>query len=155
MRFSNLLYGVVVAPLFVVAQPFQVQSDACTLLKPGQVAALLGEAATATPSAGACIWKDATGKRKLTAARLRAAGPAATMAYAGARQSASEGGPAAVTDEPGIGEKAFSSLQSFGVVLVILKQGHLLELQYWTGAAGTPQDQAALRPVAKLASAAF
>jgi hypothetical protein len=41
------------------------------------------------------------------------------------------------------------------VALMMLKQGRLLQLQYWTGAAGTAKDLDALRPVAKKAITAF
>ena len=36
-------------------------------------------------------------------------------------------------------------LISFGAVFVVLKQGRLLQLQYWTGKQGTAQDVAALQ----------
>jgi hypothetical protein len=77
------------------------------------------------------------------------------MVFAAARKSAARNGAVTVTDEPGLGDKAFASLESFGVALMMLKQGRLLQLQYWTGAAGTAKDLDALRPVAKKAITAF
>jgi hypothetical protein len=37
----------------------------------------------------------------------------------------------------------------------MLKQGRLLQLQYWTGASGTAKDAGALLPVAKKAIAMY
>jgi hypothetical protein len=62
---------------------------------------------------------------------------------------------AKVSDETGIGDRAFSGEVSFGAIFVVLKQGRLLQLQYWTGSQGTSQDVAALRSVAQKAVAAF
>ena len=73
----------------------------------------------------------------------------------GARQGAQRDGGAKLADESGIGDKAFSGQVSFGAVFVVLKQGRLLQLQYWTGKQGTAQDVAALRPVVRKAVAAF
>lgn len=64
------------------------------------------------------------------------------MSYAGARQAAAKNGARSVTDLPGIGDKAFSVLESFGVAVIVLKGGRLLQLQYWGGATGTPADLA-------------
>lgn len=93
--------------------------------------------------------------KRLIATRMRAAGPAAVTVYASARKSAAKAGAGTLTDEAGLGDKAFASLQSFGVVLVMLKQDRILQLQYWTGAAGTARDLEVLRPVAKKAISAF
>jgi len=130
-------------------------SDSCALLKPADLTALLGGMPITKPNAGACSWTASGSSRKLIAARLKATGPAAEMAFAGARNGATKGGAGKVTDEAGLGDKAFASQESFGVVLVMLKQGRLLQLQYWTGAAGSAKDLGALRPVAKKAIAAF
>ena len=60
-----------------------------------------------------------------------------------------------VTDVAGLGDKAFASLEPYGVALMMLKKGRVLQLQYWTGAAGAAKDLDALRPIAKKAIAAF
>lgn len=98
-------------------------------------------------------WAAAGSARKLIAAKMMAAGPAAEMAFAGARKAAAKDGT--VTDLAGLGDKAFAVLPSFGVALVMLKQGRVLQLQYWTGAAGAAKDLDALLPVARKAIAAF
>jgi hypothetical protein len=148
-----LLGGLVLGPLLCSARPLLAQSDGCALLKPADLTTLLGGTPTAKPNAGACTWTASGSGRKLIAARMMATGPAAAAAFAGARQGAAEGGTVTVTDEADLGDKAFAVLASFGVELVMLKQGRLLQLQYWTGAAGTAKDVEALRPVAKQAIA--
>jgi hypothetical protein len=84
---------------------------------------------------------------------LKTPGVSSEMAFAGARQNAHRTGK--VTDEAGLGDKAFAVMGSGGVVLMIIKQGHLLQLQYMTGTAGTAKDLDALRSVAKKAIAAY
>ena len=76
-------------------------------------------------------------------------------AFNGARTGAQEMDGAKINDEAGIGDKAFSGQVSFGAIFVVLKQGRMLQLQYWTGSQGTSQDVAALRPLAQKAAAAF
>jgi hypothetical protein len=130
-------------------------ADSCALLKPADLTALLGGAVTAKDNAGACAWTAAGSSRKLIAARMKATGPGAEMAYMGARMNASDGGKVKVADETGLGDKAFSVMPSFGIAMFMLKHGQLLQLQYWTGTTGTARDLDALRPVAKKAIAAF
>ena len=149
-----LLGGLVLGLLLFSTQPLQAESDGCALLKPADLTTLLGGTPSANPNAGGCSWTVSGSTRKLLAIKYRATGPAAEMAFAGARGNAGKDGEV-VTDEAGLGDKAFSNLTSFGVVVVMLKQGRLLQLQYWTRAAGTAKDLAALRPVAKKAIAAF
>jgi len=124
------------------------------LLKPADLVTLLGGTPIAKSNPGGCFWTIPDSPRKLVLLNYRATGPAAEMAFAGARGNAGKDGTV-VTDEAGLGAKAFASLPSFGVALVMFKQGRLLQLQYWTGAAGTAKDLQALRPVAKKAIAAF
>lgn len=130
-------------------------SSSCALLKPADLTSLLGGTVTATNNAGACSWTASGSKRKLIAAKPKDTGPAAEMVFAGAQKGAAKGGKGTVINEAGLGDKAFASLESFGVALVMLKQGRLLQLQYWTGAAGTAKDIEALRPVAKKAITAL
>jgi hypothetical protein len=156
MKIPTLLVGgLVLGTLLCSAPPLRAQSDSCALLKSFDLSMLLGGPTTAKSDAGACTWTAAGSPKKLMAAAMTSAGPAAEMAYAGARQAAAKGGTVPVTDEPGLGDKAFAVQTSFGVAMVMLKGGRLLQLQYWTGAAGTAADVAALRPVARKAIAAF
>ena len=128
-------------------------SDACALLNPADLTTLLGGTPIAKSIRGNCSWTASGSKRKLLAIIYKNTGPNAEMAFAGMRKNVAKDGK--VTDEAGLGDKAFAATASFGVVLMTLKHGQLLQLQYWTGAAGTAKDIEALRPVAKKAIAAF
>jgi hypothetical protein len=141
---------ITLSPSAVIAAP---NSDACALLKPSDLTTLLGGTPIAKPNMGNCSWSTSGSKRKLMAIKYKAAGPGAEMAFAGMRNNVAKDGK--VTDEAGIGDKAFAATASFGVALMMLKHGRLLQLQYMTGAAGTAKDLGMLRPVAKKAVAAF
>jgi hypothetical protein len=139
------------------AQPLPAQTDACALLKAGDVAPLLGGTPThkASPQGQVCTWIGAEAGRKLIILTYKNRGVPGEAAFMGARKGAQAGENAKVNDESGIGDQAFSAQVSFGVVFVVLKQGRLLQVQYWTGGQGTSQDVAALRPVVQKAVAAF
>jgi hypothetical protein len=153
-----ILGAVALAVLMLQPGPLSAQTDACALLKAGDVAPLLGgtPTQTATPEGGACTWIGATAGHKLIVLTYKnMAGVPGEGAFMGARMGAQASEDAKVSDETGIGDKAFSGQVSFGAIFVVLKQGRLLQLQYWTGSQGTSQDVAALRPVVLKAVAAF
>ena len=156
MRSTSLLRAFIPAllgfMLFSERAPAQA-GDGCSLLKPADVTILLGGTAVAKPLGTGCKWT--AGSKKLLLMKTKASGPAAQMAFAGARNAAGKGGTVKVADESGMGDKAFSALPSFGVAVVVMKTGRIFQLQYWTGGTGTASDLAALRPVAKKAAAAF
>jgi hypothetical protein len=133
------------------------QTDACALVKAGDAAALLGgtPVSKSTPGGGACTWTGAVAGHKLLILTYKNTGVPGEAAYMGAHQGAQAADNAKVSDEVGLGDKAFSSTTSFGAVFVVLKRGRLLQIQYWTGGPGTSQDVAALRPVVQKAVAAF
>ncbi len=151
-----ILGALTVAVLVTQATPLQAKTDACALLKAADMAALLGGTPTntTTPEKMTCTWTGSNAKRKLLILTYKEMVPGNVM-FMGARQGAQGQEGAKVSDESGIGDKAFSVQESFGVVFMVLKQGHVLQLQYWTGGHGTSQDVAALRPVVKKAVAAF
>lgn len=147
----SLLLGALLAlPLTALAE-----AHACTLLQPADLTPLLGKPVAGKPNAGACAWSVDGSPRKLTIARLKKSGPDAEMAYAGARKNGGADPADKVTDEKGIGDKAFSVQTSFGVALIALKGGRVINLMFMAGAPGTEKDVAALRQVAKKAVAAF
>jgi hypothetical protein len=150
---AALSASVVLALLLFSAQPLHAQADACGMLKPAELTALLGPSPTPTPHPNSCLWKGADGTHKLSLAKMKATGARAEMAFMGAHQNA--GGSGTVSDEAGLGAKAFATLTSIGVALTVLKQGRLMQMQYYTGGQGTPKDLDTLRPVAKKAVAAF
>ena len=149
-----LLGGIVVGLMLFSAQPLLAASEGCGLLKPADLNALLGGTPIAKPNGGACNWTVPGTSRKLIAAKLKATGKTAKMEFAAARKGAAKVGRI-VTDVAGLGDKAFASLEPYGVALMMLKKDRVLQLQYWTGAAGTAKDLDALRPIAKKAIAAF
>jgi len=152
-----ILGALALAVLMLSAQPLPAQTDACALLKAGDVAPLLGGTPThkASPQGQVCTWIGAEAGRKLIILTYKNRGVPGEAAFMGARKGAQAGENAKVSDETGIGDQAFSAQVSFGVVFVVLKQGRLLQVQYWTGGQGTSQDVAALRPVVQKAVAAF
>jgi hypothetical protein len=139
------------------AEPLRAQTDACALLKVQDVAPLLGGAPTptATPEGQGCTWVGARPDHKLAVLTYKNRGVPGEAAYSGARHSAQSLEGSKVADESGIGDQAFSGQVSFGAIFVVLKQGRLLQLQYWSGGQGTSEDVAALRPLVKEAVAAF
>ena len=157
-RFRFVILGLLAfAVLMARPRPLQAQTDACALLKAGDVASLLGWTPTSkgTPEKRTCTWAGPIAARKLLVLTYKNTGVPGEAAYLGAHRGAQAGENAQVNDESGLGDKAFSSQTSFGAVFVVLKQGRLLQLQYWTGSHGTSQDVAALRPVVQKAVAAF
>lgn len=131
--------------------------NACGLLKAADVAPLLGGAPAnkTTPEGLTCTWTGSTAKHKLLVLTYKDIGVPGGIMFMGARKGAAADENAKVNDETGIGDQAFSVQESFGVVFIVLKQGRMLQLQYWTGGQGTNQDVTALRPVVKKAAAAF
>jgi hypothetical protein len=145
--------SLVLAALLLSAHRLQAQTDACGMLKPGELSAVLGPNPAPSPHPNSCMWKGADGAHKLSLMKMKAAGAGAEMAYTGARQNAGRSGT--VSDETGLGDKAFATLTSFGVALIVLKEGRMMQMQYYTGGTVTAKDLDALRPVAKQAVAAF
>ena len=153
-----ILGAVVIALAMLHPGTLAAKTDACALLKAADVAPLLGGTPTntTTPEKMTCTWTGSSAKHKLIIFTYKEMVPGSVMfmgARQGAQAQANEG--AKVNDETGIGDKAFSTQVSFGVVFMVLKQGRVLQLQYWTGTQGTAQDVDALRPVVKKAVAAF
>jgi hypothetical protein len=157
VRPRAFILGVLILAVWMSA-PGQLaaKTDACALLKAADVAPLLGGTPTntTTPKGMTCTWTGSNAKRKLLILTYEERVPGGVM-FMGARQGAQSQDGAKVSDEPGIGDKAFSVQESFGAVFIVLKQGRMLQLQYWTGGPGTSQDVAALRTVVKKAVAAF
>jgi len=156
-RRAFILGALSFAVLMLLVETLPAQTDACALLKADDVAPLLGGTPTHTGSPGGqvCTWTGATAGRKLIVLTYKNTGVPGEAAFMGARKGAEASEDAKVSDESGIGDRAFSGQVSFGAVFVVLKQGRLLQLQYWTGGQGTSPDVAALRPVVKKAVAAF
>jgi len=144
------------SPLAVHAAPpvpVEAKLDICALLTPDDLTTLLGGTPIAKPGVDFCNWTASGSTKKLTAAKFPNEGMSSEMAFSTARKNAVKSGP--VTKEDGFGDNAFSRLVQIGVVMVMIKQGHLIQMQYRTEAPGTPKDLDLLRPVAKKVIAAF
>jgi hypothetical protein len=158
MKMPVILIGfgvmLMLSPLSVHAgSPDMAKPDPCALLKPDDLTKLLGATpiAKSTRGGGGCSWTASGSKRELNAFIDKLTGPDTETIFMIGRMSAmnaAKSGGVTVTDEAGLGDKAFSSMDSSGVVLTIIKQGRLLHLQYFTKGA-TAKDLDALRPVAK------
>lgn len=132
-------------------------SDACTWLKPSDLTTLLGGTPTSNSNGSACRWTASGSNKTLMVANVtpkKTYGAPMETVFAGARQNAHNTGK--VTDEAGLGDKAFAVVTDSGLIaLTIIKQKRLLQLQYVTRAPATAKDIGALRTVAKKAIAAF
>lgn len=149
-----ILAGLVLGAVALDPQPLAAQTDPCALLKAADVSALFGAAATPKATGRACNWKAASGKRSLGVLLYSAEVPGEMM-YTGARGNVGKQPGDKVIDESGLGDKAFSVTASFGASFIVLKHGRVVQLQYLTGAPGTPKDRDDLRVVARKAIAAF
>ena len=161
MKIQSLLtwFGamLILLPLSVHAAeptaPTEAKSASCALLKPADLTTLLGEAAEAKPTGDACSWTVSGSTNKLNILKYKNSGMAAEMAFAGARKNAAKNGT--VISQRGLGDNAFALMQPVGVVLLAIKNGQMVQLQYWSGKAGTDKDLEALVTVAKKAIEGF
>jgi hypothetical protein len=141
--------------LLAAASPARAETFNCTLLTPEDVTGLLGGPVVEKQAGGACTWAATAGKKKVIASTMRATGAPAESAFAGARKNAARQAKGKVVDEQGMGDRAFTVQTEYGVALVAIKKGRLLQLQFWAEAPGTPQDVEAFRPVARKVLAAL
>jgi hypothetical protein len=151
------LHRLLLGSLLLLALPHAARAEAhaCALLKPADTVPLFGKPVAGKSNGGACEWSVGGGPKKLVVAAMKKTGADAEMAYAGARKNMAMDPSAKVVDEKGIGDKAFSLQTSFGVSIMALKGGRVLNLMFMAGAPGTEQDVAAMRSVARKAVAAF
>lgn len=139
--------------LAAVAPTLHAQASPCMWLDPSELKPLLGPAAVAKPSSTGCHWSVSGGPKKLLAMPMKATGADAEYAFASARRNVPK--EDTVTDQPGVGDKAFAVQTAFGVSFIVLRRLRLVQFQYWTGGAGTAKDVADLRPIVKQAVGAF
>jgi len=148
--FSAIL---MLSPIFAHAENKPPVEDPCALIKPDDLSALLGGTPVAKSLGDACLWTAAGSSKKLNSLKYKGTGMAAEMAFMSARKNAVKGGP--VTDVKDLGDSSFARLLPMGVVLVAIKNGQLLQLQFRTDQPGTDKDLDALKSVAKKTVAAF
>ena len=165
MKIQHVLIGfgamLMLSPLSVHAgSPDKAKSDPCALLKPADLTKLFGGTPIAKSNQKGCSWTASGSTRQLNAEITEP--DAAEMSFVTGRMFAMEAaksGGLTVTDEAGLGDKAFATQDFSGVVLGIIKHGRLLNLQYYPNGpftkGTTAKDLEALRPVAKKAIEAF
>ena len=153
----SIIGALVLTSLLALPGLLPAQTGACALVQAGDASALLGGTATSkpTPEGMACIWTGSAVGRKLMVLTYKNSRAPGEMAFMGAHQGAQAEQNNKVSDESGLGDKAFSATTSFGAIFFVLKKGRLLQLQFITGNQGTDQDVKALRPIAQKAAAAF
>ena len=137
--------------------------DPCKLLTPADVAPLLGSEkpphsfGTQGPLFG-CTWGGAGSGGKnnyalmITTSQMPPGKAASNFDLVEKNALAH---PDRAQVEPDLGDKAFSEIASYGVRILALKSGRVLQLQFTTGKTGTADQLAALRAIAKKAVAAF
>lgn len=150
------LHRLLLGSLLLLAVPYAAHAEAhtCALLQPADLTPLLAKPGAGKANGPGCTWSGAGGK-KLIVSWTRPAVADLPRALAEARKESAEDPGDKVTDETGIGEKAFSVRSSFGVALIALKGGRLINFMFMAGAPGTEKDLAAMRQVARKAVAAF
>ncbi len=154
---TSLIRGLVIGSLLLFALPHRAEgkAHACTLLKAADLVPLFGKPVEGKPNGGACAWKPAGAKVQLVAGATKQSSKNPEAAFAGARQAMGKDPDVKVTDETGIGEKAFTAQTPVGVSLIALKGGRVLNLIYSKGTPGTAEEVAAMRLVGAKALAAF
>jgi len=148
--FSALL---ILSPIFAHAENKPPVEDPCALLKPDDLSSLLGGTPVSKSLGDACLWTATGSPKKLNTLKFKNTGMAAEMAFMSARKNAAKGGP--VIDEKELGDRGFARLLPVGVVLVAIKNGQLLQLQFRTEQPGTDKDLDSLKSVAKKVVASF
>jgi hypothetical protein len=132
-------------------------SDACTWLKPSDLSALFGGTPISKSNGSSCRWTASASNKTLIVANVtpkNTYGAPMQVIFASAQKNAHDTGK--VTNESGLGDKAFSVVSDSGmVVLMIIRHDRLLQLQYVTGSSATAKDVDELMPIAKKAIVAF
>jgi hypothetical protein len=157
------LVALIAALLSFQATPPAKPTDPCSLLTPADVAPLLGS--TKPPKSFGmdgplfgCTWGGAgSGGRNNWALMIttpQESPKQASRDFTSAEKSALKHADRAQVEDS-IGERAFSEITSYGARIVALKKGWVLQLQFTTGKAGTAEQLASLRAVARKAVAAL
>jgi hypothetical protein len=150
---STLRCCVATALLAVSATHVRAQSPACAAIAASDVAPIVGAAPMKTTAAG-CSWNGGKDHYIMILDNTpRMAGMPVDAMFNAARGAASQNGT--VTDESGLGDKAFLAVSSSGVAaLQMLKKGRLLQVQMWDGSAPSAANLKLLRAIAAKAIAA-
>ena len=152
--FSALRILAATAILAVSSTNLHAQSAACAAITASDVAPIVGTASM-KPNAAGCSWnRDKDHYVMILENTPRVQGMPVDAIFTAARNAASRSGT--VTDESGLGEKAFLSISSSGVTaLQMSKKGRLLQVQLLDGAASSGANLKLIRAIAAKAIAAF
>jgi hypothetical protein len=149
------LFRLVLSSVILLAAPRAAWAEvqACTLLQPADLVPLLGKPVAGKPSGTACAWN--AGGKKLVVSSMTLPGGVAPGAFAESRKELAEDPDFKITDEKGIGERAFTGRSSGLVGLTALKGSRLLKVMFTTGGPESDNDVAALRQVARKVVSAY
>jgi hypothetical protein len=125
------------------------QVSTCRLVDSADVISLFGQSADPKvhPVSGDCMWGAVGVDRRGLTMSISVRDTAITnVGYTRGHELAANNGP--ITDEPGLGDRGYSAVVSFGAEITILTQGQIVQLRYANGAPGSAADVTRLRPVA-------
>lgn len=137
------------ALLVAVPQTAAAQVSTCRLVDSADMITLFGRSADPRvhPVSGDCLWGTVGIDRRGLTMSISVRDTAITnVGYTRGHELAANNGP--ITDEPGLGDRAYSAVVSFGAEITILTQGQIVQLRYANGVPGSPADVNRLRPVA-------
>ena len=135
--------------LMVVPRTAGAQVSTCRLVDSADVISLFGQSADPKvhPVSGDCMWGAVGVDRRGLTMSISVRDTAITnVGYTRGHELAANNGP--ITDEPGLGDRAYSAVVSFGAEITILTQGQIVQLRYANGVPGSAADVTRLRPVA-------
>lgn len=126
------------------------KSAFCEAFDQTELGKLLGGTPTLKFRGPICQWTVDGGKYKLVATKFGNTGMAAEMAFDDTQRKLGT-----TIKETGIGDRSFAHMEQYGVSMLIIKDGKLMQLQYGAGNPGTDKDLNALLPLAKKVAGAF
>jgi hypothetical protein len=122
----------------------------CDLIQTADVVSLFGRPTDAriNPVNGDCTWGSTVGiaRRGLTLSVSPRDTATANDGYARGRELAANN--QTITDERGLGDRAYSAVVPYGATITVLTRGRIVQFRYSDGVAGSQADLDRLRLVA-------
>lgn len=137
------------ALLWLVPRSAAAQLTTCRLVDSVDVISLFGRSAEpqVNPVTGVCTWGSvAIDRRGLTLSISVRDTTITSQGFVRGRELAANNG--GVTDEPRLGDRAYSAVVSYGATITVLTQGQIVQLRYANGVPGSAADVNRLRSVA-------
>lgn len=138
-----------IAVLFALPNQVGAQLTTCALVRDSDLVALFRQSAEAkvNPVTGDCIWGNVGIDRRGLTLSISVRDTAITTAgYTHGRELAANN--ATITDEPHLGDRAYSVVVPYGAMITVLMNGQIVQFRYANGVRGSPNDVDRLRPVA-------